>query len=202
MERTKRISSQTLAIAILTVLLVASLLMSATGAWFTDQQDTGAVDMEFGTITLGTVGAGSITFDQPDEREFDTDILMPGDTVSINFTLLNDGTAEMWTRFQLEVYVDSDGVGVNQPVLDTGVFVYTESTFGVTGAGVYTYSDGYYYRDARLAEDAQDVIAATFTIASDINPLVYEGATISMRLVVDAVQAANNGATNVVGNYV
>jgi len=152
MERTKRISSQTLAIAILTVLLVASMLMSVTGAWFTSADDDDHAGYQFGSITLGAMNS-SIVFTLD---ETSGDVIMPGDALDVDFDIVNDGTADMWVRFQLVI----DGVA-----------------------------------------NGSEAVSYTFNIPTSIGD-VAESTTITVNLVVQAVQVANNGAingTNVLG---
>lgn len=183
MERTKRISTQTLAIAILTMLLVASLVMSMTGAWFTSTDGDSDTGLSFGTVTLADIDAG-FTFNVGEES---IDVLMPGDTIDVDFTLENAGTADMWVRFKLEA--NGDGAAA----FTTGVKDQT-----VTG---YTFKieDGYFYKIAPALGGATDTnytqeIDIQFVIATTIAD-AYEGKAISFNLVVEAIQAANNGTS-------
>lgn len=189
MERAKRISGQTLAVAILTLLLVASLVMTFTGAWFLSQDTDSDAGYTFGTITLGDIAA---TFDYTLD-ETSGDVIMPGDQIDVDFDIINSGTADMWVRFSLEI---------------NGTF--NEATFttpmAAPLAGWSDGGDGYYYRDAALigdlngAANQSEHISYTFEIPTTIGE-VAEGQTISFALTVDAVQVANNGTVNdAVGN--
>lgn len=188
MERTKRISSQTLAIAILTVLLVASMLMSVTGAWFTSADDDDHAGYQFGSITLGAMNS-SIVFTLD---ETSGDVIMPGDALDVDFDIVNDGTADMWVRFQLVI----GGTA--------GETYFTEANEAPLG---WTEVGGWYYRNAVLIGDLDGVangseaVSYTFNIPTSIGD-VAESTTITVNLVVQAVQVANNGAingTNVLG---
>jgi hypothetical protein len=182
MERTRRISGQTLAIAILTLLLVASLVMSMTGAWFTSSQTETNGGMTFGTITLADIDE-IFTYTLGEDSE---DVLMPGDEIEVEFTVENAGTADMWVRFALEIGGDGDSM-----------FAVGADDQTVTG---YTFSNGYYYRqDAMLgdldgqANETED-ITLTFAVPSSTDD-DFEGQSVSFSLTVDAVQAANNQTT-------
>jgi len=177
MERTKRISMQTLAIAVLSVLLVATLLMSATGAWFTSDLADNDPGYNLGTIELGDIGAA---FDFT-LGEGSGDVFMPGDVIDVSFNILNEGSADMWVRFKLAIVGDS-------------LFEAASSTLAPLGY-VYNDNDQYFYRTAVLEDEtALEPIAFELTI-----PLTladdYQGDEISFQLNVETVQAANNGTT-------
>jgi hypothetical protein len=192
MERARKISTQTLAIAILSVLLVASLLMTATGAWFTDSVDGGDANATFGTIDLTGTGVQSLTINM---NETGGDVLMPGDTIDTNFTIVNGGTADMFVRFKLEF----TGAGAAYIDAATPASIVTEG--GVTYNRLeVAEGDFWYVREAAYTdEDAgTDVITETFEILTSVGDAA-QGLAVAVSLDIEAVQAANN--TNWV-NYV
>lgn len=181
MERTKRISTQSLAIAVLSVLLVASLVMSATGAWFSDVATDSDDGFTFGTITIGDLDAQfNYTLGEPEG-----DVIMPGDEITVTFDIENTGTADMWVRFQLNAIGD----GADH-------FTTPASEQAPTG---YTYVSGdqWFYRDApmhgylELANDPKDEITFTFNISDDIGNTA-EGDEVEFVLSVEVIQFANN----------
>ena len=175
MERTKRISTQSLAIAVLTVLLVASLVMSMTGAWFTASDGTTDEGHTFGTITLGSMNSSfSYTL-----GENSGDVIMPGDKIDIDFDVENTGTADMWVRFQLIAQGGGETHLATQPS-------------GLTPSG-YSYESGddFFYRDAPL-QDGNAVESISFRLEIPNTTTTGEGDTIDFVLNLDAVQVANN----------
>jgi len=194
MERTKRISMQTLAIAILSVLLVASLLMSATGAWFTSTDGDNHAGYTFGSIELAEIGANVFTFTLD---EASGDVIMPGDTIDVDFDITNSGTADMYVRFKIEILGTFDESTFATPMAPLAGWV--------VGSGAYE-GDGFYYRSAALVANTAAAVggvvndtvnvAYEFVIPTTIGE-VAENQTISFVLTVDAVQVANNtGSTN------
>jgi hypothetical protein len=176
MERTKRISTQSLAIAVLTVLLVASLVMSMTGAWFTATDGTTDDGHTFGTITLGSMNSSfSYTL-----GENSGDVIMPGDTIEIDFDVENTGTADMWVKFQLIAQGGGETHLATQPS-------------GLTPSG-YSYESGddFFYRDAPLQDGDDAVEPILFELEIPGTTTTGEGDTIDFVLNLDAVQVANN----------
>jgi hypothetical protein len=182
MQRVKRISNKTLAIAIIALLLAVNLMMTFTGAWFTSTDGASDGGMTFGTVTLEDIDA-SFSYDL---GEASLDVLMPGDEIDVGFRVENAGTADMWVRFSLDVG------GNGEQYFQTPV-----SGLAPTG---YTYSDGYFYRNSPMIGDLDgqanggEDILMTFVIPTTTGDAA-EGATVSFTLIVDAVQVANNGAT-------
>ena len=117
MQKAKKMSKQTLVIAVLAVLLVLSLALSVTGAWFTDTAtDTAKKDIQFGTVSVAATDA-SATVTGDNFAETKRQLLLPGDKVSLGGEINNTGstvavyigikigaisvmgtTAESWTK--------------------------------------------------------------------------------------------------------
>jgi|LGVE01.1.fsa_nt_gb hypothetical protein len=186
MERAKRISTQSLVIAILSLLLVASLIMTATGAWFVSSDTAATGDLTFGAIELGSLvqtGDGDAAVMTVNYGEPDGDVIMPGDSIDVNFQLLNSGTAAMWVRFKVTL-VDSEGHA-------------TETVNGqLPGGFTLGTIDGYMYKDAYIENGAAALnVDFVFNIPTSVGEAA-EGDTVSLALAVEAVQVANNGALN------
>lgn len=80
MQKAKKMRKQTLVIAVLAILLVLSLALSVTGAWFTDKDTASATsDIQFATVAVNasdmtaTVTSGTRTQDK----------ILPGDSISL-----------------------------------------------------------------------------------------------------------------------
>lgn len=177
MERTKKISFQTLAIAILSVLLLASVALS--GAWFTSTQKDDGSEKTFGTIELGDINS-ALVFNL---AETGGDVLMPGDSIDVDFDITNTGTAAMWVRFKLTI--SGDGVAAFDAALDTDA--------GLQTGYVYDTDDFYIYKTAVLENTAAtEHQSFSFEIPTTVTD-THEGKDVSIALVVEAVQVAHNG---------
>lgn len=212
MERTKRISMQTLAIAILSLLLVASVLMTATGAWFIDSAEGGDSVGRFGTILLGDLETdGDTTIFTNNFAE--GDVVMPGDSIAVDFTIRNNGSADMWVKFSIAIEVTGDTAGRALAGYLTPGETLGENWYAVGEVdGLYEFAyklpvvanlDGY-------VDELGDIVAATqgtvhvedlFEFPADLSQEL-EHATFSVTLNVSAVQVANNYTTmNPYGTY-
>lgn len=87
MEKTKKMSKLSIAVIVLSILLVLSMVMGMTGAWFTwkDQGDGAKVD--FGVVKLQKT-AENVAFVDHGVTTL-TGALMPGDDILVKMTLTN-----------------------------------------------------------------------------------------------------------------
>ncbi|MGN1208133.1 MAG: hypothetical protein ACI4TI_01550 [Christensenellales bacterium] len=74
------------------LLLVASICLAATGAWFTSSVNKPEKELTFGTIAISSTGDTSIVAATSAVKETTT-LLMPGDTLEISYKVKNDGEA-------------------------------------------------------------------------------------------------------------
>lgn len=89
MQKAKKMSKQTLVVAVLAILLVLSLALSVTGAWFTDTAtDDSEIAIEFATVDVG-VTAGTSTHYDADDAAVTTRDLVPGDYVTLSGSITN-----------------------------------------------------------------------------------------------------------------
>ena len=182
MERTKRISTQTLAIAILSLLLVASLVMSMTGAWFTDNDGLSYTGTDFGTVEISLTATDfNVAMTDPNL------VIMPGDTVDIQFTVNNSGSAQMYARFSLDITVGALGVDV----INTAIFNQLDLLADWTKNGNYYYYTG--ATDSILEPLDAHIVDTQFIIPTDLDE-AYQGLSVEFTLVVQAIQVANNEA--------
>ena len=190
MRRT-RISRSTLSIAVLSLLLIGSIALTATGSWFTSQNAAESAGSEtFGIVSINEVGTYA-TVSQTPLVNLDTE-LMPGDSMTIDLTVQNDSNVEAFIRIRLDMATDGD------PVMDLN----TETAFRTalaSGLVGWTLSEGWYYKDVALAEDEDVTIAPTFTIPTSVGD-TFQNETVSFQFEVQAVQAANNGTDPLLAN--
>ena len=186
MERTKKISTQTLAIAILTLLLVASLVMSMTGAWFTAVDDDASNEMTFGTVSMAGLSATSIDFDLDEPNG---DVVMPGDSVLINFNIQNTGTADFWARYKLVITV-KDAEGDPATIGDLTVESLS-ADWHDSGDGWYAYKTPITGNLATAPAGQSVPVVDTYLIQTSLAD-TYEGYTFTVTLDVETIQVANN----------
>ena len=111
MVKNKKLSKSSVAIIVLALLLIASLVMGMTGAWFTSQKETGNNEtLKFGVIKV-TPSGGAIEAAQ----EVDLDAFLPGDALNVGAATIanNDEDAYVLYRYQLvlEYALDADEDG-------------------------------------------------------------------------------------------
>lgn len=88
MVNSKKNTKSIIALVVLSLLLIASICLAATGAWFTSKVEKDPKDLAFGTIAISSTGETSVT---ATSKSGTTDLLMPGDTLKISYSVKNDG---------------------------------------------------------------------------------------------------------------
>jgi hypothetical protein len=217
----KKLSTQTLAIAALSFMLVASVALSATGAWFTSEVNSQNVGTDvFGIIELnntGTTGSVAESLDVNLDSE-----LMPGDEMTIDFDIVNDSNAEMFLRLSLEMrsteydaalIVVSEGTApqaeldaaaaliadfesANQAFIDAiALEMLNETTGQWVQQGEWIYFERALSGDEDVTDDnlGEDIDELfTYSLPTSITDAM-QGVEVTFHFEVEAVQAANNG---------
>ena len=103
MVNSKKMSKSTVAIVLLSLLLVLSLILTATGAWFTDSGKAGKEDV---TLTVGSIGSVEVTatdyvwhrLGEEEQLNADTDKVMPGDYLKAGSVTITrtEGDSDVW----------------------------------------------------------------------------------------------------------
>lgn len=104
MVKSKKMSKSTVAIVLLSLLLVLSLILTATGAWFTAKDSDNATG---GTLTFGKIGSvevtasGNLSHKDINGDDASSRNLMPGDkveagTITLTYTKTEDATDDVW----------------------------------------------------------------------------------------------------------
>jgi hypothetical protein len=223
MKKKKVLSPQNLVIVILSVLLLASIVLGVTGAWFTDKIVKEDQNLTFGTIELSDVkpDAEGNTFINRRVSGAATAKLMPGDQLVANFALkLTDASEASWVRFSIVVTSDVD---TKYPALDEvapeaeGYSAYVERTnlrkiikdeiAEIQKGMLNVYDDdddfsvngGFVYKLLPMVNsDSQiNMNNKTYIVPAETTTNELEGITVTFKLQVDAIQAANNGAWHI-----
>ncbi|MGN1213178.1 MAG: hypothetical protein ACI4TZ_03955 [Christensenellales bacterium] len=106
MVNSKKMSKSSIAVIVLSILLVLSMILGLTGAWFTQEATGAEITKDFGKVevTVDTDGYGF--FRNSVELEKD-DKLMPGDTVGAKIILTADAESDdVWVAYYISVKVD------------------------------------------------------------------------------------------------
>lgn len=100
MVNSKKMNKSTVAVVVLALLLVLSLILSATGAWFTDKETGSEITKDFGVVNMKVTATdfGKVTRVSNDEGPLALDgKIMPGDTIGYSLTVEKaEGSEEFW----------------------------------------------------------------------------------------------------------
>jgi len=172
-----------IALVVMAILLVLSMAMTITGAWFTDDTSKDSGNLTFGTVVLGEISSvgTAITNDITSE----TALLMPGSEVTATVPVLYTGTAKAWIRFKLTV----------SKVGDTGADASSLLVAAAMSDAYEVAEDGYVYVKA-MVEANQEAVDHTVTYNIDTaTGNTYQGAVVKISVVVEAIQAANTASS-------
>ena len=110
MVNSKKASKSTIAIVLLSLLLVLSLILTATGAWFTDKatNDTGKTNIAFGKVDVGIEGTAKFT------KNHTATEVVDGCSWTINgLSFTNGSTVDVYYAYNVTVkLLDSTGAEV------------------------------------------------------------------------------------------
>lgn len=163
MTNAKRNTKSIIALVVMSLLLVASILLAATGAWFTDKDATTPKNLTFGTLDITGV--------TEDVKVFNTVAntngpVMPGSTIKGELTINYTGTADAYYRYKVE--------------------------FGGDGAAKLTgASDIWAYGEVAGGAEAQAIKKAIEVTVADTVDNTAQGLGITLNITVEFIQKAN-----------
>lgn len=168
MTNSKKNSKSIIALVVMALLLVASIVLAATGAWFTANGATTEKPLKFGTVTIKGVTEDVVV------KNTDTTLekLMPGSNLSGKLTVEYTGNAAAYIRYKVTV----DGAGKG--------FV----TLTLTGAD----ADGWVYAETAASTNLVADVAGSVatTVGNDA-----QDADVTIKFDVEAIQKANTAAS-------
>ena len=181
MKKSKKLGLQSLALILMSFVLVAGVAFGMTGAWFADQQ---AKDQD---ITLANGVKITLSGDFADNGDGELDAAFPGDTIAYTGTVAGaEGTSDFFLRVKVTYDLDA--------------FVVTEGSLSVQIDGVdYEVEDGeeYVYLDtAAYGANEGCEITISFTIDGAGNGNDKVNAEGSVSVLVQAIQSANYDSGN------
>ena len=169
MVNSKKMSKSTVAIVLLSLLLVLSLILTATGAWFTDTKTAGDKTLTFGTVELDTVSLSGVAVSNTIETTNTN--LMPGSTISGKVSVKNKGNSAAWLRYK----VSFEGEGAEYITMGS--------------------EDEYQYVAAALDGEGEASISISATVDNTVGNAA-QGKSVTIKIVVEALQQANTQSTN------
>jgi hypothetical protein len=113
MVKSKKMSKTSIAVIVLAILLVLSLCLGITGAWFTDK-DSGANEkaLTFGLVKIGIDDADDtengqqyIKFEAA-EGSFENNLVLPGDVYNFNGSITNESTVDTYVLVTFTAYME------------------------------------------------------------------------------------------------
>ena len=197
MVNSKKINKSTVAIVVLSLLLVLSLVLTATGAWFTDkatQENAGSVT--FGTVViddskLGTEGS-IVTYRAADDGKTNVTPAMPGDKIDVTVDVQKTEASQHF-YFTVNLQVKSIELAAGKSESATAMVAKLNEQLAAANAKLYCTDS-----TVVAAEDSVDAYAKTATVTLDGDTFTdtYQGATITFGYEVRAIQVANVSAAN------
>ena len=179
MEKSKR--KNIVLVVLLALLVVACVLVPLTSAWFTDSTGKSEKTLTFGEVSvdadLDNAPSSSVVL-TPNE-------LLPGnDGATRTLTIKNTGTVPCYARFSVAIKIDgkaTDKINLTEP------------------NGTAKQTDGKYFVCANnsgtaIASSLTKTISLKFTVDNDFGN-AYKNKSVTVTVVVEATQVANNGTT-------
>ena len=191
MVKSKKMSKTSIAVIVLAILLVLSMVMGLTGAWFTAKQaDTTGKTLNFGEVALGTTVVTD--FGTVSHRAGSTDTtyesgvdIMPGDTVHYDLKVVKGDSSEDFYYIVIINVVSVDGT----LTLDSG--------YGVGSAAAVVYNT--LNNNGTKAENKDGTVAGSFELDGDYYNDDWQGKSIKITWEVRAIQMANLTAAEAEG---
>lgn len=169
MVNSKKNTKSIIALVVLSLLLIASICLAATGAWFTDKKAGTGADVTFGTVNIQSSN-GAVELVKAETAA----IAMPGDKLNVTGAINNDGTAKIWVRYKLtHNYTTEDALKTELDKVFTGAYTYVA---------------------AAVEAGASSNLTGSVTIPVELGNAA-QGATFKVTLEMEAIQWANNETT-------
>ena len=170
MVKTKNSKKSLVALVVMAFMLIASIVMAATGAWFTDKDSADGTAVTFGTLSIKEDSVSVA------RKTGETESLMPGDTLTltINYELEgSDDCGGAWVRFKITAAVGKEDLKLDDET---------------TGAE-WHYVDGV----VDVATAKSEEVTISFPGADYDN--AYQGASVTYSVDIEIIQAKNNSGT-------
>ena len=203
MVNSKKINKSTVAIVVLSLLLVLSLVLTATGAWFTDKETSSTQkDFTFGTVSValsGSAESGAWTATGTGAK------VVPGSSFTTTLTLSNDGDQDVWVRAATQTATLTVGEKTLNDVAGITVTIELDTKGANKDAVAHSSESGVYGLAATKKQDFKVTVTIDKEVANTVKVgeetvVLNNGSdagvsgTLAVNLVIEAVQQANNTA--------
>ena len=171
MQKTRKISWQAIAIVVLALVLIASIALGVSGAWFQDNDsETATAKMgEAVTVKLANAADGKdpVTWN----TMYTVDEAFPGDTVIGSTKVLVGSDSPMVLRYKVSAKIyDGDGRTAGDEVTETYIDNATEAMMPAY------YEDGYADKATALVEWKKDAKASLTALTTELSAGIVSAA--------------------------
>ena len=208
MVNSKKMSKSSIAVIVLSILLVLSLILGFTGAWFTDSKNKDLSDdsLKFGTVAINLEeGSAAAWKNRGLTKTVETENIVPGSSMAATLTLSNTGTEDVYIKVgsEAKLVVDSkeltgvEGITVTLAMDTEGA---NNKATAVDG------HDGVYKLNSADKQDFKVIVSIATSVGNEItvgeDSVTLNGkntqiaAALTLTLNVKAVQVANNTEYN------
>ena len=174
-----------IALVVMAFLLVASIVLAATGAWFTDQLHEDSTTLNFGKVDIAETTAFAVTASNTIDT---TKELMPGSKLVVAGVITNNENPA-WIAYKLSIVFSVD-VGLDENPATGWTYDSVSKTLAYETKATAVAEKG----KVDLANDLSEKV----TIPTDLGNKAID-ATATIKLDVIAVQQANTGSTVTTG---
>ena len=181
MKKSKKLGLQSLALVLMSLVLVAGVAFGMTGAWFAD-----SVADSDNSIVMGNGVAATMSV------AFEKDWAMPGETVDLTGSV---AAAAKSSEFRMRVKAKVTGAEEGKIVLTKITIGTEEVTADATGAD-------YTYLTTTLKDGASKNIAASVEFVGSALTNADDAKTITVELTIEVIQAANTSYNAEKGGWV
>ena len=209
MVNSKKMSKSTVAIVLLSLLLVLSLILTATGAWFTatDNKSTQEVKMTFGNLSVtGSVTDLEVKLDGTKwTKAAETQIVMPGDMVRggvYTFTITTNDSEGAYYLLKSgdKYYTVGDNNALTEYTSGALTAVATNGTATITFGGIG--EEGSYVGGAEGSKILNKAQNGVLTISSgEYTIYVIQASNISASSAASTIQNLVDGTDGYPKNY-
>ena len=208
MVNSKKMSKSSIAVIVLSILLVLSLILGFTGAWFTDSKDKDLSDdsLKFGTVAINLEeGSAAAWKNRGLTKTVETAYIVPGSSMEATLTLSNTGTEDVYIKVGSVANLSVGDKTLNG-VEGITVTLAMDTEGANNKATAVDGHDGVYKLNSADKQDFKVIVSIATSVGNEITvggskvPLngktAQIDAALTLTLNVKAVQVANNTEYN------
>lgn len=202
MKKSKKLSLQSLALVLMSFILVAGVAFGMTGAWFAEAKDATPGQITMGKeVTINVTGVTLNANAKDPDKAFDATAAMPGDKFDLAAAAVaNADTSDMYIRAQVTIELGQTGEGADLTLADLGLgTIQPKNWFYNEGDGFYYYATDMDTLTTVVAQNDSDSDTAAINLTCTVNTaltntVALESAEINITF--QAIQKANYAYVN------